>query len=202
MWRALEAELPAGYAEVVALYQAAAAAGDGLLLASVPSRAPQGEAVATTAPASPASRVSTSPAARARRQRVGFDQELEHGRPDGERLHEVVAVHAAPDEAQLVGDLQAGSVLAVAPGPVPDVLAAGSPIIDTLSVLTDGTYAWPSDLAHDVGVHHARLPGAFVEDARGRGVRAAPVDVDTVERWRSPRLTRQSTPTITGSDSS
>ena len=61
------------------------------------------------------------------------------------------------------------------------MLAAGSPIIGTLSVLTDGTYAWPSDLAHYVGVHHARLPAAFVEHVRARGFRAAPVDVDTVE---------------------
>jgi hypothetical protein len=107
--------------------------------------------------------------------RVGFYKELKHGRPDGESLKAVLQPVAGDDDAKLVQYLKAGKPMMVAPGPVRDVLANG--IIGTLSILTDGEYAWPSDLAYYVERHHARAPVEFVEHVRARGF-AVPGSID------------------------
>ncbi len=96
--------------------------------------------------------------------RVGFFEELRHGRPDGSRLKEAVSPSAwHPEMARITSYLVRGSVLRASPGLVRDVLAEGSPVIGGLQILTDGTWAWPSDLAYYVEQYHVRLPEAFVE---------------------------------------
>lgn len=110
--------------------------------------------------------------------RVGFYKELKHGRPDGESLKEVLQPIAGLDDAKLVQYLKAGKTMMVAPGPVRDVLANG--IIGTLAILTDGTYAWPSDFAHYIERHHARPSADFLEHARARGF-AIPETIDPAE---------------------
>ena len=96
--------------------------------------------------------------------RVGFFEELRHGRPDGSRLKEAVSPSARhPESARITSYLARGAVLQASPGLVRDVLAEGSPVIGGLKILTDGTWAWPSDLPHYVERYHARLPEAFVE---------------------------------------
>ncbi len=107
--------------------------------------------------------------------RVRFYKELKHGRPDGESLKAVLLPNAGDDDARIVQYLKAGKTMMLAPGPVRDVLANG--IIGTLAILTDGTYAWPSDFAHYIERHHARPPADLVEHARARGF-AIPEDLD------------------------
>lgn len=112
--------------------------------------------------------------------RVGFYRELKHGRPDGESLKAVLQPTAGADDAKLVEYLKAGKTMMVAAGPVRDVLANG--IIGTLAILTDGEYAWPSDLAHYIERHHARAPLEFVEHARAhRFVIPEQIDLATLD---------------------
>ena len=111
---------------------------------------------------------------------TGFFSELKHGRPEGGSLRASLQPAAGPDDAQLVAYLRSGKRLMVAPGPVRDVLAKNA-IIGTLEILTDGTFAWPSDLAHYIERHHAQPPAALLEHARTNRFSMPAVDVSTVE---------------------
>lgn len=109
--------------------------------------------------------------------RIGFFRELRHGKPDGPILRESLRAAAGLHDAELVAYLRAGVALMSAPGIVRDVLAPEAGIIGSLSILTDGTYAWPSDLAHYVARHHASVPDEFVTHAASRGWKV-PSDLD------------------------
>lgn len=102
-------------------------------------------------------------------QRIGFFRELRHGKKDGPSLRESVRESGALDEAKVVSYLQAGKVLMAAPGIVRDVLDPEGGIIGSLSILTDGVYAWPSDLAHYVKRYHALLPEEFIAHVMSHG---------------------------------
>lgn len=109
--------------------------------------------------------------------RVGFFRELKHGKADGPSLHESVRSSASPDAKKIAAYLRGGTMLVVSPGLVKDILA-GDQIIGTLAILTDGIYAWPSDLATYVEKHNAALPDEFVAHVvRRRFVPAGSVDV-------------------------
>lgn len=111
--------------------------------------------------------------------RDGFFSELKHGRPDGGSLRASLRPSAGPDDARLVAYLRAGHTFVTAFGPVFDVLAPGT-IIGTMAYLTDGTFAWPSDLAHYIEKHHATPPQALLEHARSREFVMPAVDTSTV----------------------
>jgi hypothetical protein len=113
--------------------------------------------------------------------RVGFFRELKHGQVEGPRLAEAIAPSAGMHDAALVEYLKGGVPLMVAPGIVRDVLVPDSGPIGSLSILTDGVYAWPSDLAHYVSVHHARLPVEFVTHAAEHGWKIPPVDKSAIK---------------------
>ena len=99
------------------------------------------------------------------RKRVGFFRELPHGDPDGPSLHDARRESAAEDEAAILGYLARGAVHALSPGPVWDVLDESGPV-GTASLLTDGEWVWPEDLAHYVEKYHVRLPAEFVARAK------------------------------------
>jgi hypothetical protein len=111
---------------------------------------------------------------------TGFFSELKHGRPDGGSLRASLQPKPGAEDARLVAYLRAGKRLMVAPGPVRDVLAANA-IIGTLEIFTDGTFAWPSDLAHYIERHRAQAPIALLEHARTNAFAMPPVDVSSVE---------------------
>lgn len=90
--------------------------------------------------------------------RVGFFRELRHGQPAGPSLKEAIRPQSQPEEAKIVSYLKGGHVLSASPGLVRDAIDPAAPIIGSLQILTDGTYAWPSDLAHYVEKRHAQLP--------------------------------------------
>jgi hypothetical protein len=113
---------------------------------------------------------------------IGFFRELRHGKPDGPSLRESLASSAGPDDAALARYLCSGVVLVAAPGPVRDVLAPDASIIGSLNILTDGKYAWPSDLAHYVERHHARIPDEFVSHAKANNWTVPPgLDVSSLK---------------------
>lgn len=112
---------------------------------------------------------------------VGFYRELRHGSATGPSLHEAIGAEPGPDQAKIVGYLQAGHAFIVAPGLVRDILANNA-IIGALTIQTDGTYAWPSDFPHYIEKHHARPPAELVEHVRAsQFTMPADVDVSTLE---------------------
>ncbi len=98
---------------------------------------------------------------------VGFFQELRHGPCDGPRLLDSIRTTAQADEDQMTRYLNGGLILFASPGVVEDVLEPGK-VIATPSVLTDGSWAWPEDLAYYVGRYHIELPEEFVSHVRQR----------------------------------
>jgi hypothetical protein len=98
--------------------------------------------------------------------RVGFFRELRHSKADGPSLKEAVRSSAASHEDNLLKYLRAGKVLMMAPGVVSDALEPSKGIIASLSILTDGRYAWRSDLAYYVERYHVALPDDFVAHMR------------------------------------
>lgn len=108
--------------------------------------------------------------------RVGFFRELRHGQPDGPKLVETVGSSSGMHDVAIVQYLKSGVALMVAPGIVRDVLDPESGPIGSLEILTDGIYAWPSDLAHYVAVHHVRVPFEFVTHAAEHGWKIPPLD--------------------------
>lgn len=112
--------------------------------------------------------------------RVGFFAELRHGDPGGQHLADARRAEPHPDEAALVAYLKGAPVLIAAMGPVRDVLDPSAGYIGSPSIQTDGTWAWPADLAHYVERYHAALPDAFVSHAQSRGFQHAPIDVTAV----------------------
>lgn len=113
--------------------------------------------------------------------RIGFFRELRHGQPTGPSLKEALAPAVGIHDDAVVEYLKSGVALMVAPGIVRDVLAPESGPIGSLSILTDGVYAWPSDLAHYVARYHARVPVEFVEHAADHGWQIPPVDPTTLK---------------------
>lgn len=66
-----------------------------------------------------------------------------------------------PDEARIAGYLRGGQPYIASPGVTFDALDGGGPI-GSGTILTDGVWAWPDDLAHYLETYHIELPDAFV----------------------------------------
>jgi hypothetical protein len=93
---------------------------------------------------------------------VGYFRELPHGDPQSAALRDSVGVASLANGTAILMYLAHGNVLATSPMLVHDALDAGGQPIGTLQILTDGTWKWPSDLAHYVRTHHVRLPADSV----------------------------------------
>ena len=96
---------------------------------------------------------------------VGFFRELSHGAADGPSLTESMRDTPSVDDDRLIEYLRDGVPFILSPGPVFDVIDGEGPI-GTASILTDGEWAWPDDLAAYVERHHIRLPEIFVDHAK------------------------------------
>lgn len=66
-----------------------------------------------------------------------------------------------PDEARIADYLRRGQPYIASPGVTFDVLDGRGPI-GSGTILTDGVWAWPDDLAHYLETYHVELPEAFV----------------------------------------
>lgn len=97
---------------------------------------------------------------------VGFFKELEHGNEDGGSLKESICNHSLENEVKLVEYLESGVVICVAPGLVWDVIDESKGVIRNLEILTDGEWAWPSDLAYYVREYHVSLSEDFMEHVK------------------------------------
>ncbi|HEY1785123.1 MAG TPA: hypothetical protein VGG30_06210 [Pirellulales bacterium] len=103
--------------------------------------------------------------------RVGFFRERANGRPDYPEMMRHLNERAQPDEEKIVAYLRAGLIYIASPGIVKDVVSNGVEPIGTHSIVTDGTWAWPSDLAYYVDKYHVSLPDDFVQHLRSRQFR-------------------------------
>lgn len=102
-------------------------------------------------------------------EKLGFFQELPHGDDRGESLKACVSQGKGPLKERIAGYLARGSVVAAATRVLFDVLDEERTAIGSLSVLTDGMWMWPSDLAYCVREYNVRLPEGFVRNAESSG---------------------------------
>lgn len=100
---------------------------------------------------------------------VGFFPELNHGHPTTATIHNRLSTHLLPDIPHIVTYLTAGTTYAVAAGPTLDIFKhPAQHIIGPLSLYTDGTWLWPSDLAYYVQHYHVALPDKFITHMRAQ----------------------------------
>jgi hypothetical protein len=66
-----------------------------------------------------------------------------------------------PDEARIADYLRNAQPYIVSPGVTVDVLDGSGPI-GSGTILTDGEWAWPDDLAHYLETYHVELPECFL----------------------------------------
>jgi hypothetical protein len=67
-----------------------------------------------------------------------------------------------PDEVRIAEYLRKAQPYIVSPGVTFDVLNGAGPI-GSGTILTDGEWAWPDDLAHYLETYHVELPAPFLE---------------------------------------
>ena len=72
-------------------------------------------------------------------------------------------------ENLLIKYLESGVTFIVSPGLVSDVLSANESIIGNLIVLTEGEWAWPSDLAYYITMYHVSIDLEFFNHAKANG---------------------------------
>lgn len=82
--------------------------------------------------------------------KIGFFRELKHGDKFGTSLKKAVCNSSSENEAKIVEYLDNGAAFCVTAGLVSDVLDESKGVIGNLEILTDGTWAWPSDLSYYV----------------------------------------------------
>ena len=97
---------------------------------------------------------------------AGFFADLSYGYQEEPAL--VTSVRPAGEdwEAQAVGYLGGGTVIAAAMMVTSDILDPADPIIGPLTILADGVWMWPSDLAYYVQRYHCAVPPDFVQHMR------------------------------------
>jgi hypothetical protein len=78
------------------------------------------------------------------------------------RLLDKRAASPHPDDARIADYLRNAQPYIVSPGVTVDVLDGSGPI-GSGTILTDGEWAWPDDLAHYLETYHIELPESFID---------------------------------------
>ena len=114
-----------------------------------------------------------------RLKQAGFFKELKHGDglQDEPSIHTQLLDGLRLEKENIVAYLEAGSVYAVAAGVTFDYFQLPQRhIIGGLTLLTDGIWLWPSDLAYYMRHYQVAVPYALVAHMKTQG-------------WRPPQLT-------------
>lgn len=98
---------------------------------------------------------------------IGFFRDLPHGDPQAPLLSESIRTEAQAEEEKVVSYLQRGVVLAGSPMVLYDIFDS-EVTVGTAYLLTDGVWAWPSDLPYYVSKYHCVLPLEFVQHMKSR----------------------------------
>ena len=101
--------------------------------------------------------------------RVGFFKELKHGDEFGTSLKEAVRNSPSENENKIIEYLNSGVAFCVSPGLVTDIIDESKGVIGNLEILTDGEWAWPSDLSYYVTFYHINLNSDFIEHIQKNG---------------------------------
>ncbi|AUW46865.1 hypothetical protein [Rhizobium leguminosarum] len=95
--------------------------------------------------------------------RIGFFRELPYGSPEGLSIDSSFSEFSLEKRAKVIAYLRSGTVCVVSPGLSRDVVSAERNIIGSLSLLTDGVFLWPSDLAYYIEKYSVGIPQEFLE---------------------------------------
>lgn len=112
---------------------------------------------------------------------IGFFKELPYGDESGVSLIDSVSKFSEKEYAETLSYLKSGVPFVVAPGLSRDRLSAKREIIGSLSLLTDGKFVWPSDLAYYLEKYRVELPNDFFNHMKRNDWRIPPVDIAALE---------------------
>jgi len=84
-------------------------------------------------------------------------------------IHEVIQNQASANEMRIAAYLSHGTGLMSAEELVRDVLDPEQPVIGTLTLMTDGEWIWPADLAHYVGKYHVKIHDGLLQHMEDNG---------------------------------
>ena len=127
--------------------------------------------------------------------RLGFFRELPYGDLDGPSLHEHISATPHPDEPAILSYLENGIKMPFCNRLLQDVLDdsvdffAEGPLM-----ISDGEWAWFSDLSYYVRKYHVRLPDAFIQYAVHQGWHIPKITVekcDKLTEWSKTFRTTQ-----------
>lgn len=109
----------------------------------------------------------------------GWFRELDHGEPDGTSLRASLRDEPHEHREQIANYLLNGWVAAdVVDSETHDLLDPANPVIGPYFILTDGVWAWPSDLAYFFLKYNAALPEEFIAHMQANGWNAPDVSQD------------------------
>lgn len=95
--------------------------------------------------------------------KIGFYKELNHGDKSGMSLKESINNSSIKNEEKIIEYLDNGIAVCITAGLVSDALDETKGVIGNLEILTDGVWAWPSDLSYYIKFYHVKLDMDFVE---------------------------------------
>lgn len=100
--------------------------------------------------------------------KLGFYRELRYGDKLGVSLKKAIRNYPAENEDKIVEYLENGAIYCVTPELVFDIFDESKGIIANLEILTDGMWAWYSDLAYYVKFYHVELDADFIEYVKSK----------------------------------
>ena len=101
--------------------------------------------------------------------KVGFFKELGFRYEQVESIYEVVRASPDPNEDKIICYLESGEIFLACASPSIDVLLKEKRYIGALKILTDGVWAWSSDLAYYVKEYHIALNNDFISHMSNNG---------------------------------
>jgi len=103
--------------------------------------------------------------------KYGFFKELEHGDDEGGELASMrgSALYDPILRERIVRYLESGELLIACPGLARDVLSGGDEVSGCPSVLTDGQWAWPGDLAYYVRKYDVPISQQMLQSMQSNG---------------------------------
>lgn len=112
---------------------------------------------------------------------VGFFRELPHGDLNAPSLSESRDQLNDSQVKSIAAYLESGVLFVASPGLARDALSQDKEIIGALGVLTDGVWAWPSDLSYYVSKYRIGLPGDFLEHMKRNNWQRGEVRIGELE---------------------
>lgn len=108
---------------------------------------------------------------------IGFFRELPYGNPEGLSINSSFLELPLDKKTKIVSYLRSGAACVVSPGLSRDVISVERNIIGSLSMLTDGVFLWPSDLAYYIEQYSVSIPQEFLQHMECNAW-IVPVDID------------------------